>query len=174
MGMVKFILGVSLALLLMSFIGVAATRYFMARLAAQPPRPTFPNDTVETLGEIGEPEPPAAEAEDLPAFGTDSASPPSNPAAPAASPAAETAAPQEATSPAPEGYPAQVTQPIGLIIRAEPDRDAEHVGGIEYQQKLTIVGESADGEWLQIRLDNGQSGWVKSGNTERLDPEPAN
>jgi hypothetical protein len=168
-GLVKFTIGVFLALVLLSLVGVAATRYFMARLTALPPKPAFANDTAETYGQPIEPEATAAAP-------TQSETPPAAPDAAPAQTEPQAAAPAE---PAPEtalepgAYPARVIQPIGLILRSDPDIEAERIGGVEYEAELTVLGESDDGDWLQVRLANDQEGWVKAGNTERLESAAA-
>jgi hypothetical protein len=119
------------------------TRYLLARLATPPPRPTFTNDP--------------------------SPSPVASPAAsPAASPVAE-ASPSPSPSPSPviQGYPARVTQPIGLIIRQEPSVGAAQLGGVEFNREITVLEDSPDGAWQKIRSGSVE-GWVKGGNTQRL------
>lgn len=146
-GMLKFVLGFVLAIALLFLAGAGLTRYLLTRLATPPPRPTFPND----------PSPSVA------------ASPPSPAASAVVSPAAS---PVVEASPSPEpssaGYRARVTQPIGLIVRQEPNSDASRIGGVEYNREVTVLEDSPDGAWQKIRLANGGEGWVKGGNTERL------
>jgi uncharacterized protein YgiM (DUF1202 family) len=67
-----------------------------------------------------------------------------------------------------EGYPARVTQPIGLILRQEPSGEAARVGGIDFNQELTVLEEAPDGAWQRVRLADGAEGWIKGGNTEKL------
>lgn len=163
-GLVKLTLGIFFALVLMSLVGVAATRYFIARLTAVPPKPAFANDTEETYGApIDQPE---AEVEaELKPLG-EAAPPPADPQ-PDATPAEQQAeAKPDAPAEKAEGYPARVTQPIGLILRQDPSQDAEHIGGVEYESELVVLGESDDGEWQKVKLSNDQIGWVKGGNTE--------
>lgn len=164
----KFLLGFTLAIAILFLAGVGVTRYFMSKLAVMPPRPTFPND----------PQP----AKPSPAKAATQA-PAAQPAA-AASPAADTAAsPVAAASPAvaaspgaspspapslpPGAYSAKVTQPIGLIVRQDPNSDAAQIGGVEYNQDVTVLEQNADGSWQRVRLGNGQEGWIKGGNTEK-------
>lgn len=68
----------------------------------------------------------------------------------------------------PNAYYAIVTWRDGLSLRAEPDVDADRVGGIETKAKIIILEDSADGKWQRVRLPwNGQEGWVKGGNTQK-------
>ncbi len=150
-GLTKFILGVLLAIAILFGGGVALTRYLLTRLATPPPKPVFANDPSPA------PASPVAAVSPAPA-----ASPAASPAAPANSPS-----PSPAASPSPTGYSARVTQPIGLIVRQEATSTAPQVGGVEYNQVVTVLEESQDGGWQKVRLGNGTEGWVKSGNTQR-------
>ncbi len=140
----QFVLGVTLAIGLLFASGMAATRYLLTRVATPPPRPTFPNDP--SPSPIAPPAAPSAVA---------------SPAAPAASPAAS-------PSPATEGFAARVNQPIGLILRQEASADAAQIGGVDFNQQVTVLQDSPDGGWQKIRLTDGSEGWVKGGNTERI------
>lgn len=148
-GVFKFILGFALAIALLFLAGAGLTRYLLSRLTTPPPRPTFTNDP--------------------------SPSPAGNPASPAASPAPEAASPAPAVvaspsaSPSPGGYRARVTQPIGLILRQEPSAEAARLGGIEFNEEVTVLEDSPDGGWQKVRAVSGAEGWVKGGNTTRLD-----
>ncbi len=147
-GVFKFILGFVLAIALLFLAGAGLTRYMLTRLATPPPRPTFPNDPSPSVANS-----PAAAA---------------SPAEPAASPSVAVTSPSPSPSPASTEYRAKVTQPIGLIVRAEPNADAAQVAGVEYNRELTVLEDSSDGAWQKVRLANGTEGWVKGGNTERI------
>lgn len=148
-GVFKFILGFALAIALLFLAGAGLTRYLLSRLTTPPPRPTFTNDP--------------------------SPSPAASPASPAASPPAEAAspAPAVAASPSPspsppQGYRARVTQPIGLILRQEPSTEAVRIGGIEFNEEVTVLEDSPDGGWQKVRAASGAEGWVKGGNTAQI------
>jgi hypothetical protein len=134
----KFFLGIVMAVALLAMAGVGATRYLLAQIATPPPKPLYANDP--------SPQPPGAAPKPT-------AAPPASPTAP---------------SPVAEGYPARVTQPIGLILRQDPAADASQIGGVEFNQELTVLEDVPDGGWQRVRLANGAEGWVKGGNTERL------
>ena len=78
------------------------------------------------------------------------------------------AAPSPTPSPAADGVPARVTQPIGLILRKDPATDALQIGGVDYNQEVTVLEDAPNGAWQRVRLADGLEGWVKGGNTERL------
>lgn len=143
-GLSKLVLGILLAAGILFGAGVALTRYLLERLATPPPRPVFAND----------PSPAPA-------------SPVATTPSPAAPPAAAPPSPESSPSPT-DGYAARVTQPIGLILRDQPSREAGRIGGIEFNQPLTVLEDSPDGGWQRVRLANGAEGWVRAGNTERL------
>lgn len=146
LGLSKFVLGIILAMLIVSLAGLSMAKYFMTRMSEPPDRPTYENDLPE----------------DRPVQ-----RPPSDPA-PTADDAAETeaAAEDEAEESLPEGaYRAVVNQPVGLIVRSGPGTDYEQIGGLEYQQGVKVLSEESG--WLKITLDNGEEGWVKGGNLDR-------
>ncbi|BAU13397.1 hypothetical protein LEP3755_39360 [Leptolyngbya sp. NIES-3755] len=138
----KFILGVFFAIALLAAGAVVAAKVMMARLSVMPPKPTFPNDTP-----------------------TKAASKPA--AKPAASPTA--AKPDTADKPLPPGaFPARVTQSIGLVVRDAPGGDGVSIGGVDFNDRVTVLETNADKTWQRIRLSNGQEGWVRSGNVEQV------
>ena len=147
LGLSKFILGLILAMLIMTLVGASMLRYFMARNATLPERPTYTNDL---------PEDPQAEV-NAPASTSQAEQPP-----------AETAPEAEAESeePLPEGtYSAVVTQPVGLILRSGPGTDYDNIGGIGYQESVTVLSE--DSGWLNVQLSSGEEGWIKDGNVSQ-------
>lgn len=150
-GLTKFLFGVILAIGILFGAGVVLTRYLLDRLATPPPKPVFAND----------PSPPLAS----PVVSTAPDSTPSPEVPPDAIPASPS---PDTPSPAPEGYQARVIQPIGLILRDQPSTDSAQLGGVEYNQEVIVLEDSADGGWQRVRLSNGAEGWVKGGNTERL------
>lgn len=147
-GLSKLVLGVTVALLLLSLAGVATARYFMARLSVLPPRPTFENDA-----------PPPAQSS------------PSNAAVPKSTPAAAPA-PTPSPTPTPSleagDYEAVVVQPIGLVLREGPGTTFAQLGGIDYNDKIIVLEDSPDKQWTKVRVvDSGQEGWIKAGNTRK-------
>jgi hypothetical protein len=56
------------------------------------------------------------------------------------------------------------------VLRQNPNRESARLGGLEYDDEVTVLEKSPDGEWIRVRLqDSDIEGWVKAGNTERLD-----
>ena len=65
-----------------------------------------------------------------------------------------------------------MTQPIGLILRDSGNRDSNRIGGVGYKEKVVVLEDSPDKEWQKIRVEDGnREGWVKGGNTEKVEGE---
>jgi uncharacterized protein YgiM (DUF1202 family) len=143
-GLSKLILGIVIALMLLSMAGVATARYFMGRLSVLPPKPLYGDEV---------PTPPPA----VP------------PAAPVAAPAPPAVEPPPAAPALEEGaYQATVIQPIGLVMREGPGVEFPQVGGVDMNEAVVVLEEPADKGWVRVRVAaNGQEGWVKAGNTRR-------
>lgn len=159
-GLSKLVLGVVIALALLSMAGVATARYFMARLAVLPPKPLYGDElpTPPTMPVVA----PAEEAAAPPASAPDpEATPTADPnATPESAPSAENLPPGS--------YRAVVVQPIGLIIRSGPGTDHGQVGGVDYNAELVVLEEPAGQGWMKVRaVATGEEGWVKAGNTRR-------
>lgn len=150
LGFSKLVLGMVVALMLLSLAGVATARYFMGRLSVLPPRPIFENDV---------------EAVDATETTTET-----SPAVEAAVQPAPEPTPTPPPTPEPQGYAAIVVQPIGLVIRAEPTTASQQLGGIDYNAQVRVLEESDDQRWILIRVpESGQEGWVKAGNTRPVE-----
>ena len=152
LGLSKFILGIILAMLIMTLAGASMLRYFMARNAEPPERPTYANDLPEDLPK--EPQAsvstPETDQPQLEALTTDE-------------PASE---PEPEPEPLADGaYEAIVTQPVGLILRSGPGTDYGNIGGIGYQESITVLGE--ENGWLNVQLSSGEEGWIRDGNTSQ-------
>jgi uncharacterized protein YgiM (DUF1202 family) len=146
LGLSKFVLGIIVAMLIVSLAGLSMARYFMTRMVELPDRPTYDNEQPES--------PTAAQS-------------PAN-SAPADTAAADTAETQPAAAEAelPEGaYRAMVVSSEGLVVRAGPGTDYEQLGGLDYQQSVNVLSEESG--WQKIDFGGGQEGWIKGGNTER-------
>lgn len=147
----KLFIGVILAIALLVGGGVALAMYFLHAVSTPPPKPIFVNDTTKVKAQ----RPPSSKTV---AQKTASATPTLS----------------QSTSPTPKplepgAYRAQVSWPQGLIMRAEPNLDAEQIGSAGHNQKIIVLRESADKNWEQVRLENSeQEGWIKAGNTQRV------
>ncbi len=146
-GVFKFLVGFFLAIVILAGASVAAALYFAARLTELPERPTFPND--QPMAKTNKPN-------------TTSAAKPSPTPSPTPTPKVEQLEPG--------AYRATVTQPIGLILRDSPSVEANRIGGVAYQEEVIVLGESENKQWQRVRVaqDNDRTGWVKGGNTEKI------
>lgn len=147
-GLIKFFTGFTLAIAFLFFAGVNVTRHFITKLTAPPPRPVFPNDSPTPVATAPTPQ-----------------SPSTTQPRPSASPVSV----RSPSSDEAGAYEARVTEPIGLIVRQEPSRDAERLAGVEYDESLTVLETTSDGEWQRVRLSgSGVEGWIKAGNVEQI------
>ncbi|HZG39663.1 MAG TPA: SH3 domain-containing protein [Nodosilinea sp.] len=149
LGLSKLILGVAVALILLSMAGVATARYFMGRLSVLPPKPLYGDEMPTAVSPDAPEAAPEAVAE----------------APPEADPAVE---PPDEPALEPGAYNATVVQPIGLVMREGPGVEFPQVGGVDVNEAVVVLEEPADQTWVKVRVvANGQEGWVKAGNTRR-------
>ncbi|MCH9055417.1 SH3 domain-containing protein [Parathermosynechococcus lividus] len=69
----------------------------------------------------------------------------------------ETSPPTPSPAPVKQG---RVTYAEGLRVRDRPDREAEALGSIDFEEVVTILERSSDGEWVKVRTQNDLEGWV--------------
>lgn len=151
-GLVKVLLGVILAIAILLGGGVAAALYFMFKGTTPPPKPIFANDK------------PSVKSQNSPALNT-------------AKRASQPTTPNSTNTPSPKPvapgtYKARVTWSDGLSLRSEPNLDGERIASAGYNEQVVVLGESADKNWQRVRLESGeQEGWIKAGNTQRIEDE---
>lgn len=136
----KILVGFILAILLLAGASAAAVLYFAAQLTKLPEKPIFPNEKPIAQKVTTSPKP-------TPTTNTNSPTPLE-----------------------PGAYRAMVAEPIGLILRDTPNRDANRIGGVSYQEEVVVLEETPDKKWQKIRVDDGsdRTGWVSGGNTEAI------
>jgi Bacterial SH3 domain len=159
---IKYILGIFLAIAILAGSGLATTLYFVNRTAITPPKPIYSNDK-EELAKKAAKNPPKTAVNTKP----------NATKTPAAKPTA-TPTPESTLQPLPaNAYNARVTWSKGLSLRAEPRADSESVGGVGFNAKIIVIEESADQVWQKIRIEGSdKEGWVKAGNTKKDDGKP--
>ena len=154
-GVLKVLVGLAIAFSILAIGGILAFRY-ISQMTALPPKPTFPNDQPSTKAK-----PSIAVAQ------------PSNKPKPKPKP---TTTPSASPSPSPTDtttYSARINLSQGLNVRDAPSVDANRIGGVDYNEQITVLEESADGEWQRIRVESsGLEGWIKSGYSERSSETP--
>jgi hypothetical protein len=163
LGLAKFLTGFFLAIALLFAAGVASTRYLITKLTTTPERPVFTNETA-----VPPPDAESVEGADPPIAAndpTETVNPSLPPEVQDDSEAQDTADNQNAADNE-EGYRAIVTQPIGLILRADSTQESRRITGLAYDTEIEILGESPDQAWLRVRIPGSDiEGWVKAGNT---------
>ncbi|MEA5577134.1 SH3 domain-containing protein [Anabaena sp. UHCC 0451] len=151
-GLLKLILGFLLAIAVLLGSGVTIALYFVNRTAVPPAKPTYANDN---------PKPKPDKPKVTQAKAT------SNPKASSTPKPTPTESPQSLP---PGAYQATVTWPQGLSVRDRPSLDAKSVSGVAANQKVIILEESQDKNWQKIRVEGSdQEGWVKAGNTKKVE-----
>ncbi|MGD1952760.1 MAG: SH3 domain-containing protein [Leptolyngbyaceae cyanobacterium] len=145
-GLTKFVLGVAIALFVISLAGVATARYFLTQLASAPERPIYDNDAPAQPQQASNPAP--AEQQPPPPQ-------PSEPEQPAEAPDANVL------------YEVIVTYGTGLLVRSGAGANYETIDGIDYDETVQVLEEA--GRWFRVRTSSGVEGWIRGqGNTQRL------
>lgn len=141
--LLKFLLGIGLAIAFLTVGSVATARYLVAQFTAPPPKPIYPEEN--------KPRKPLVQAPN-PILATQ-----------------PSPSPSPSPDPLPPGaYAARVTWPEGLILRDGASAQANPIGGVEFNDAVIVLSESPDGAWQRLRVEaTKQEGWVKAGNTER-------
>lgn len=147
----QFIIGFFLGILILAG-GTAALAYvFFTKMSANPPKPVFADEKKEQTTAQNNKSTTATQSK------------------PASQETVESTAQEEENLP-PGAYKARVTWSDGLSIRSEPSREAERIGGVEYNSELVVLQESEDKQWQKVRVSGGSlEGWIKSGNVEKLE-----
>ncbi|MEH1873707.1 SH3 domain-containing protein [Nostoc sp.] len=164
-GFIKFILGFFLAIAVLIGGGAAIGLYFMNRTGIPPAKPVFSNDSPSVKAQAPKATEPKGAKSTPGAKAESSSSPTSTPTeSPKASPSPK---------PLPSGaYRGRVSWREGLSLRSQPNQEAEKVGGVGFNQKIIILEQSEDKSWQKIRLEGSeQEGWVKAGNTQKVDEQ---
>ncbi|BAB75994.1 SH3 domain-containing protein [Anabaena sp. FACHB-709] len=156
--LLKFILGILLAIAVLLGSGVAVGLYFMNRTAIPPTKPMYANDTPALKD-------PDSKKKKIEPISTPQAKPEKNPT--------PSASPTETEKPLPKGaYKGRITWPQGVSLRAEPTQEAERVGGAGFNEKIVVLEENPDKLWKKVRVESSKiEGWTKVGNIERVDEE---
>lgn len=69
--------------------------------------------------------------------------------------------PEPTPTPSPQAKPeGRVIYGEGLRLRDRPSREANALGGVAFDEVVTILERSEDGEWLKVRTKNNLEGWV--------------
>ena len=154
LNLLKFILGFVLAIAILTGSGVAVALYFMNRSFIPPAKPVFANDR------------PSLQAETPPVTEVNNTSAPTPTPTPEPTP---TPTPTPTDTLPPGAYRGRVTWPEGLIVRDNPSMDGQRIGGVAVNEELIVLEDSQDQRWQKIRTAGDQEGWVRIGNTQRVE-----
>lgn len=150
-GIAKFIIGFFVGIFILAAGGVIAAYYFWTKLSITPAKPIFAEEQPKKA-------PTVKKASNVQASNS---KPKSQPAPTPSKPPAQELPPG--------AYKARVTWPEGLSLRDAPGTDSNRVGGVMFNQEVIVLKQSGDQKWQQVRLAEGeQGGWIKSGNTEKV------
>ncbi|MBM0743021.1 SH3 domain-containing protein [Phormidium sp. CLA17] len=145
-GLLKALSGCLVAIALIAGGGFLAAQYLIAQFTTPPPKPMFVNDKPTP-----KPQPTAIATKPKP---------PQSKTTPSATPSPK---------PSGEGYQARITLSEGLNVRSNPAVDSDRVGGIDFDEEVTVLEETPNQEWQRVRVKTSNvEGWIKSGYTERI------
>jgi hypothetical protein len=163
----QFILGFFLGVLLL-VAGTAAVGFvFFSRLASPPDKPTFTEEKINPNQVTQEKE--STKSESVRSEQEKEKEPPTPTASPENKSEEKKQESKQEKEKLPAGaYKAKVNWSTGLSLRSEPSKEAERVGGVDYNTELIILEKSSDGNWEKVRVTGtNQEGWIKAGNVEK-------
>lgn len=145
-GLLKAFSGFLVAIALLVGGAFLAAQYLITQFTTPPPKPMFANEKTASTAQ------PAAIA-----------TPPKSPQGKPTPRATASPKPSESS------YQAIITLSEGLNVRSNPSTNADRVGGVDFDEEITVLEESSDKEWQRVRgKTSGIEGWIKSGYTERI------
>ncbi len=170
--LLKYFLGISLASAILAVGGAATGLYLMNQNSAIPLKPIFTNDSATLKAQVPKSAVIGTTTNSALQQSQTIAKTAKHPNSPKTTPAASAKATESPKQLPPGAYPARITWRQGLVLRSEPKQDAERSGGVSFNQKIVVLLESDDKAWQKIRLEgSGQEGWVKAGNTQKVDKD---
>ncbi|MFP4133588.1 MAG: SH3 domain-containing protein [Halothece sp.] len=151
-GLIQFILGFVVGVLILTGAGAATAYFFFNRLSENPPMPAYEEEQESEESSPPEEEESEPEPEPEPE--------PEEPEEPEESESIQDRFGEEA-------FEARVTWPDGLSLRDSPSEGASRIGGVQYDERLIVIERS--GDWQRVHVpENGQEAWVKAGNVEEI------
>jgi len=158
-GLIQFILGFLIGLLILSGMSAATAYLVMKNLTKQPPEPEYKQS--QNPGETSEPQPEPASDKQQGEQSEQKSSSESSQQKSNRNTIEERFGEQ--------AYKARVTWDTGLTLRAEPSINSSRVGGVQYNDRVIILGNSSDGDWQKVYVSQTeQKAWVRAGNVERI------
>lgn len=156
----KFLIGFIAGIILLVSGCTAIAYFFLTTFSTIPPRPTFAEERIKPR-----PVTSVTKGKKLAAV---------NKSQPTSAKSTPTPTPSQTPTPKPEPglYQARITWNAGLSLRDNPSAESTRIGGVGYNEKVVVLEESSDKKWLRVSLKGSeQKGWIKAGNTERINSE---
>lgn len=156
----KTFTGLLLAAALLAIGSYFAVNYAYNQLMQLPPKPTFPNDNPNFI-----------KKNKSKSTGKNITLPQKDDEKPGDKQSGKDK-PKEKEEPKLKPLPAgafegRVTYPQGLVLRSSAAQDSGTIGGLEFNETLTVVETSLDGEWQKVRTSKDKEGWVRGGNIQK-------
>lgn len=156
----KTFTGLLLAAALLAVGSYFAVNYAYSQLTQLPPKPTFPNDNPNFI-----------KKNKSKSTGKNITLPQKDDEKPGDKQSGKDK-PKEKEEPKLKPLPAgafegRVTYPQGLVLRSSAAQDSGTIGGLEFNETLTVVETSPDGEWQKVRTSKDKEGWVRGGNIQK-------
>ena len=155
----KTLTGLLLAAALLAVGSYFAVNYAYNQLTQLPPKPTFPNDNPNFI-----------KKNKSKSIGKNIALPQKDDEKPDGDKVGEKPKTKEEPKlkPLPAGaFEGRVSYPQGLVLRNSAAQDSGTIGGLEFNETLTVIETSPDGEWQKVRTNKDKEGWVRGGNIQK-------
>ena len=155
----KTLTGLLLAAALLAVGSYFAVNYAYNQLTQLPPKPTFPNDNPNFI-----------KKNKSKSIGKNIALPQKDDEKPDDDNVGEKAKAKEEPKlkPLPAGaFEGRVSYPQGLVLRNSAAQDSGTIGGLEFNETLTVIETTTDGEWQKVRTNKDKEGWVRGGNIQK-------
>ena len=157
----KTFTGLLLAAALLAVGSYFAVNYAYNQLTQLPPKPTFPNDNPNFI-----------KKSKAKSTGKNIALPQNEDEKPDNEKQGSKDKPKEQEEPKLKPLPVgafegRVSYPQGLVLRSSAAQDSGTIGGLEFNETLTVVETSPDGEWQKVRTSKDKEGWVRGGNIQK-------
>jgi hypothetical protein len=160
----QFILGFILGVLLLVGGTAAVGFVFFSRLVSPPEKPVFSEEKESPNQVVQEKQSPQSEL-----VNAEKEKPTPTPSPEVKSEEKKPESAEEKEKLPAGAYKAKVNWSSGLSLRAEPSKESERIGGVDYNTELIILEKSSDGNWEKVRVvGSDKEGWIKSGNVEKL------
>ena len=159
----KTFTGLLLAAALLAVGSYFAVNYAYSQLTQLPPKPTFPNDNPNFIKRNKSKS--TGKNITLPQKEEEKQDEEKGREKPGEKPKTKE---EPKLKPLPAGaFEGRVSYPQGLVLRTSAAQDSGTIGGLEFNETLTVVETSPDGDWQKVRTSKDKEGWVRGGNIQK-------